>query len=112
MKKTGLINVLALLFLLACGRDGGAGDQPPIPLDTLPYILSDVLLVESGVKEFPYSTRDSLAKIQYERVLRLHGFTYADLTATLQWMQEDPKRVESVYEEVMETMTARDAEGQ
>jgi hypothetical protein len=99
------------LILLACDRQEEQ-PGPPIPLDTLPYVLSDILLVEGGVKEYPYMTRDSLAKVQYERVARLHGFSYDDLTTSMQWMQADPRRVEMIYRQVMETLTARETESQ
>lgn len=110
MKLGPLVTLALMTAALACSRLDRPRDEPPIPLDTLPGILSDVLLVESGVKEFPYTTRDSLALLHYGRVMALHGYTYEDLAVTMRWLQDDPQRVQAVYDEVMEILSTRESQ--
>lgn len=106
--------VVSLLFLailsFSCQTAEDDGPGPVIPQEELPTILADMLTLEAAVKELPNSTRDSLSTVYYNRALRPHGYQLEDFQQSMQWLQEDPARLQAAYEEALEILTTREAE--
>jgi hypothetical protein len=101
---------LLVLSLTACQSDAAAEIGPAIPVTDLVEILPEILLIDPAVREAPEEEQDSLARVYYGRVLEARGYTLDDFRQSMQWLQQDPKRLQSTYEQVLENATALETE--
>jgi len=84
--------------------------SPPIPEEDLVEIITDILLVDPAIREAPQSEQDSLARHYYLRILEPRGYTLAEFTESMQWLQADPKRLQATYEKVLDRATTLETE--
>ena len=104
--------VLGFLLLLLPACQTGEDQEPdtlPAQRDQLVDILVDVQLAEAALKAYKPETRDSLSRIYYERIARLHGVGREEILQWLEEVNDDPKLMEEIYKEVLEELNRRDA---
>lgn len=105
MRSSTILGLAALwLTLAACRPKEADASTSRIPQAELVDIIAEVLVLEAAVKEAPYPLQDSLHTLTYERVLAQRGYTAADFTAAMKWLQSDPRRMTKGYEQALERL--------
>ncbi len=90
--------VLIILALSACQSDS---NNLPIPKDKLLPVLIDIHLVEAVVDNDSQVMKDSLTALYYPQIFEKHGVTSKDFDSTVKYMNERPKLMHDIYEDVM-----------
>ncbi len=91
--------IIILLFALTeCHSDS---NNLPIPKDKLLPVLIDVHLVEAVVDSDSQAMKDSLTALYYSQIFEKHGITAKDFDSTVKYMNERPKLMHDIYEDVM-----------
>ena len=93
--------LISLLLLVACTPEDTA-PPPPIPREALVEILAESLILEPAGREVLAAKQDSIYQMHYERLLERRGYSIDDFIASMQSLQNNPKELEAVYEEVLE----------
>lgn len=85
-----------LLFLggLACG----SSPELPVPEDKMAQILKDMLVAEAAMQRVGRSKKDTLQKLYYNQIYKIHNIDSAALAQSFQQMQEDPALSQTLYE--------------
>lgn len=96
--------ILATLIIACCWSCSSepAVPPPPIPQDSLVAIIAESLILEPAGRELPRQFQDSMYQIYYGRILDQRGYSMDDFITSMQRLQQDPKQLEAVYEEVVE----------
>ena len=87
-----------LLPVLACHSDSS---NLPIPKAKLVPVLMDIHMVEAVVENDSQVMKDSLAALYYPQIFEKHGVTAKDFDSTVNFMNERPKLMHDIYEDVM-----------
>lgn len=96
LKKIRLIFIT--LALSACHSDS---HNLPIPKDKLLPVLIDIHIVEAVVDNDSQAMKDSLTALYYSQIFEKHGVTAKDFDSTVKYMNERPKLMHDIYEDVM-----------
>lgn len=102
MCRQVLAFLLALLFfvnLLSCDADPKT--SLPIEKESLVKVLSDIHIIEGALQNQKSSDKDSLANTFYNQIYEKHDISEADFVSTLELMEEDPKLLQQIYEQVL-----------
>lgn len=97
-----------LIFSSSCGKEEEL--PPPIPPDQLIEIIAEALILEPAGREIPYLVQDSIYQHYYTLILKERGHTMQEFITSMQWLQEDPKRLEETYNKVLEHIQVIEAE--
>jgi len=92
MKKC-IVLVLLIVGLAGCNK----GPELPIPKEQMALILKDMLVAEAAMRRVTRSTKDSLEKVYYNQIYKIHGVDSAELATCFQMMQEDPELSLDLY---------------
>ena len=95
-KKIRLIFII--LALSACQSDS---HNLPIQKDKLIPVLIDIHLVEAVVDNDSQTMKDSLTALYYPQIFSKHNVTAKDFDSTIKFMNERPKLMHDMYEDVM-----------
>lgn len=98
-----------IIFCFACSPDTTEFDAP-IPREKLVEIIAESLIMEPAGREFPSVSQDSIYELHYSRILDQRGFSTEDFISSMQWLQKDPKKLEAIYEEVLEHLQVIETE--
>lgn len=106
-------------YLLFCGLSlmiavTATGCRPrspelPIPKEKLVPLLADVQLAEALLQNLYGREKDSTAMVYYQKICSLHGVEKSQLDTTLVLLQDDPKRMQEIFGEVLELLSVREA---
>lgn len=96
------------LFLFSC-QNKKNDDLPPIKKEALIEIIAEALIIEPALRELPKVNQDSVRTLAYEQVFSARGYTLAEFTHSMQWLQRDPLRLADVYKEVMVELDRKEA---
>ena len=88
---------LCILFVFGCL---GCASTPelPIPKDKMAQILKDMLVAEAAMQRVGRSKKDTLQKLYYNQIYKIHEVDSAALAQSFQRMQEDPDLSQALYE--------------
>ncbi len=92
---------LLILSISACSSEP-VESSTPIPQEALVEIIGESLIIEPAGREFPNITQDSIYELHYGKILDQRGFTKEEFISSMQLLQQNPKKLEAVYEEVLE----------
>lgn len=92
-----LMIFMCILILGACAQKENA---PPIPKDKLAKVLVDVHFAEAAMQEVPSSIRDSVGRVYYDQIFKIHGIDEETLNESLRIIKKDPEKLEAVYQKV------------
>ncbi|MBK7871395.1 MAG: DUF4296 domain-containing protein [Saprospiraceae bacterium] len=90
-----------ILFVAACTP---RNERLPIDEPKLVAILVDVHLAEAAMQEMPSIIQDSVGRIYYNQIFRIHQVSEADFNKTIYLLKMNPAKMESVYKKVSETL--------
>jgi hypothetical protein len=96
-----------LLLALSCKKEKSS---LPISEEELVTVMADVHLAEAALQDQYGMKKDSLARLYYRQIYRLHGITEEDFQKTMKRLRNDPGRVEQLYERVLEELSKQEAE--
>ena len=96
LKKLRLVSVV--FAVLACRSDS---NNLPIPKDKLLPVLIDIHMVEAVVDNDSQAMKDSLTTLYYPQIFEKYGVTAKDFDSTVKYMNERPKLMHDIYEDVM-----------
>ncbi|MDX1941434.1 MAG: DUF4296 domain-containing protein [Saprospiraceae bacterium] len=100
MKQLSKIVIFGLIVMFACTTEN---ERPPISESKLVDILVDIHLAEAAIQEMSgFVQQDSVGKIYYDQIFRIHQVTQEDFNKTIYLMRMDPIRMEKVYKKVLE----------
>lgn len=92
---------VSILGISACSTEV-AESSGPIPQEALVEIIAESLIIEPAGREFAKIIQDSIYDLHYGKILEQRGFTQEEFISSMQFLQKDPKKLEAVYEEVLE----------
>ncbi|NJC25378.1 DUF4296 domain-containing protein [Neolewinella antarctica] len=100
-----------LLFpVLLCTCASASVGDPPVDLNALAPILTDLQLAESLTNEVPVVLRDSMREVYYDNVLSDHQTTRAEFDSLMWIVRQEPVWVDSLYTQVGEMLSVRAVE--
>ncbi len=105
--STNIIIYSFCFVLFSCQKR--TPDAPPIERDALIEMIVDALIIEPALRELPRMRQDSIRSLAYEQVFKAKGYTLAEFTSSMQWLQRDPLRLVDIYKEVMVELDRKDA---
>ena len=76
----------------------------PIDDELLIEVLSDVHIIEGALQNRRLSEKDSFANIYYNQIYEKHEISEQDFVTSLQILEKDPKKLESIYKIVLERL--------
>ena len=101
-----LLFFFAVLALLgSCARSGPG--PPPVDLDQLAPVVTDVQLAEVLSNELPTVVRDSLAVVFYVNALADHGYDSVRFKEEMWEVRREPEWVDSLLLRVEEEIARR-----
>ena len=107
--KLNCFLIFLIVFLAACSPQE-VGPPPPIPREALVEILAESLILEPAGREVLTAKQDSVYNKHYKRILGSRGYSIDDFIASMQSLQNKPKELEAVYEEVLEQVQIIESE--
>jgi len=107
MYKGYLFIVLLMSTVFACNEKT---EELRIPPETLVEVLADVHLVEGALLSIRPAQKDSLKKLYYSQVYEIHEISDKDFEHDIKILKFNPKKMERIYEKVMEELNRKDAE--
>ncbi len=102
-----LFTIFCYLSLLSCNKNK---TDLPIERDKLIAILMDVHLAEAAMQETTLENKDSLGKLYYQKIFNLYGVTEAEFNKSMFLIRQNPKELDAIYKEVIETMDKKETE--
>ncbi|MEM1214132.1 MAG: DUF4296 domain-containing protein [Bacteroidota bacterium] len=102
-RKFWFLMVTVVVVLGAC-RQEEVETTSPIPEEQLIEIIAEALLVEPAAREMSPSYQDTAFHRIYDLILEGTGYDQAEFIESLQWLQEDPKRLKKTYEAVLKRL--------
>lgn len=106
MRRWAIAALCALLAVAACRQ---AQLPLPVPEDTLIEMLCDIHIAEGVLQEKVIEQQDSLGRLFYDNIYRIHGVAEADFQAAMILLRKDAKRLNALYGKVIEQLTIQDA---
>ena len=82
----------------------------PIPREALVEIIAESLIIEPAGRELPKLHQDSIYGHYYNRILDQRGFSMDEFVTSMQILQQNPKELEAVYEDVLSHLQVIEAE--
>lgn len=105
---TRLIALSLSLLLSGCASpDAG---PPPVDLDRLSLVMTDLQIAEALGTEVPVLIRDSIKQVYFNRVLEDHGMSEATFDSLTWIVRKEPAWVDSLYTRVGELLAKLDAD--
>lgn len=104
-KKTqycGILLILALFFVLGVGCK--QEEKPPISETKMIAVLTDVHIMEAALQGRLAMEKDSLAKLYYYHIYKLHHISEQEFYNGLSYYSQRPARMESIYEVVLDSI--------
>jgi hypothetical protein len=95
---------------------GCADDTPPIPIQKMSAILTDIHLAESYAQKAPQDIKQLTTKNQdtinayMAIVFHTHQVSETAFREGLKWYQQHPKLLDSVYQQVLNTLSVKQSE--
>lgn len=107
--------MLRTLFFLLTLAVVGCSTQPsvppaPIPREAMVEIIAESLIIEPAGREVQNLLQDSMYEHHYNRILEQRAYTMDDFISTMQILQNNPKELEAVYEDVLSHLQIIEAE--
>lgn len=99
--------LLLIVSLVACSRE----EIIPLPLtqDKLVDVLVDVHVAEAMIDKIGAVDQDTVGKVYYRMIFREHGITQQAFDESMSILREDPKRLNDLYEQILDTLNVREA---
>ncbi len=82
--------------------------QPPIPRDKLVSVLIDVHLAEAAKQNLIGLVKDSVTRAYYHQIYTIHQIDSVQLQQSLEILRDDPEQLKDVYQEIMDSLKARE----
>jgi hypothetical protein len=113
------ILLASMMLLVACNSESGKTADPDangrIPQKTLENILYDMQLADvyslsvraDSTQNFGQKNQDSLARY-YNEIFAHYGVKYEQFSKTIEWYKEHPAQFDTVYQNVLNKMSAQD----
>ena len=109
MKNTSLIfYVLLCSFLFSACKKANA--PLPIEEEKLKEILIDVHVAEAALQPIIGAKKDSLRELYFSQIFEIHEIHAVEFEATMELLQEDPKRMKKIYKELTEDIPKKKLE--
>ena len=104
-KKTFILGILIGLFILeACNNSKSKLGESPIKYDKMVLILRDIHIAEGSMQGLVLNKKDSVAKIYYAHIFKIHGITQDEFYESYDAFIENPKMLEEMYEEMTDSI--------
>lgn len=71
-------------------------------------LLADIHSAEAAAQHLPNPTRDSMVRVYYDQVFRLHHTDQAAYEELVVTLRKDPDRMSKLYEKVVEELAKRE----
>lgn len=105
MKLKFLLIGLIGIAIFSCSRNN-SGSSSIIDEDKMSTIMYDVLLAESYVESYLMKdtmlNKDSLLKVEMDKVMKVYGITSANFTASYLYYKAHPLQLEKVLDSAHE----------
>lgn len=98
LRRTVFLLSLTLVLGMSCGSDQKPSNL--IPKDKMSEILKDVHMAESSIQTMNASHRDSIARLYYGHIFRIHEVEEEKYYESLEYYTRSPKDLEEIYIEV------------
>jgi uncharacterized lipoprotein NlpE involved in copper resistance len=100
--------VFIMLYMVGCNN---RAEKPPIQEEKMAKILVDVHVAESSMQDYLNAEKkDSVGKINYSKVFKIHKVSAADFDRSLKLYQKDPSKMEALYKKVLAELEKQDKE--
>jgi len=98
LRRTVLLSTLLLIFAMSCNIESKPSDL--ISKNKMSDILKDVHMAESSIQTMNASHRDSIARLYYGHIFRIHEVKEDEYYKSLEYYTRSPKELEEIYIEV------------
>lgn len=105
--------LMACLMCLAtaCYQNPAGTDVARIPMDKMALVLCDMHVAEGAAAEIrDPDTKDTVATGYYGQILSAHQLSKADFDQSMRAYMDDPKLLQTLYEQVIAVCQAQEAE--
>ncbi len=110
--KTPALVFLILIFLSGCNQSKTPETNGIIPSDSLVMILSDIQLIESAlyVKQNEGKDIRSYSDYYYRYLYSKYHTSSEKIRESLRYYQENPEKLESIYKNVLDSLSRKQSE--
>lgn len=107
-----MLRILFVLMIFGAVACAPTTDETPspIPREALVKIIAESLIIEPAGRELPKIHQDSLYAYHYGRLLEQRGFSLDEFISSMQILQQNPKELEAVYEDVLSHLQVLESE--
>ena len=105
--KSGIPFLLACLLTACAQPDAG---PPPVDINELAEVVTELQLAEAITNELPIIYRDSMREDYYDYVLTDHGTTRQEFDSLMWIVRREPAWVDSLYSKVSDRLAQWQAE--
>lgn len=95
--------VLILLLFNACGREK---EEYPISDAEIKNLLMDIHTSEAALQSVFGRRKDSLREVYMDYIYKIHRMDSLEVQDILGKLREDPEKIEGIYMQMLEEMTA------
>ncbi len=81
-----------------------------IPEDKFVKVFVDAYLAEIAAQPYVREEKDSIINVYFDKIYEIHGVTMEEFNKTLDAMQNDPIRMDSLYSKSMELLKKMEQE--
>lgn len=103
-----MLLILLTLFVASCAEE----EVIPIPLpeEKLIDVLIDVHVAEAMMDKLTAIDQDTVGKVYYRMIFREHEVSKEDFDKSMEILREDPERLNSIYEQILDKLNVLEAE--
>ncbi len=110
---TKIIKISVICFFLyaiqSCGKEREmTRPEKMIDKEKMIELLVDVNMAEASIQTFKISQRDSIAKLLYGHIFRIHEVEEFAFYESMEWYVGNPKIIKEMYKEVQEKLKAKE----
>jgi hypothetical protein len=105
-KKAFILIVLVVLFIFEACNSSKEDElpEPPIKYEKMIQVLRDVHIAEGSMQGLVLNEKDSLAKVHYAHIFKIHGVTQEEFYESYDAFIANPLIMEQMYEAVTDSI--------
>ncbi len=101
IKYFSLISLIFLFTITACNSDTSLSFAEKQKFQS---VFLDILIADSAVENAPLRQRDSLKKVYYQQIFKLHDMTEQDYTSYTDRLYDNPGQAQEIYATILDSL--------